>query len=149
MAIDYFDYLWPATWGIPSSLERQDFFGWTVGSYSYQLKMCIDTAFLCTKIQILCAQHAKWQPVWHSLGWNFHFDLTRPKTHRLVDSYHLPKLIFTTRKNSGFFKGHDSSRKISWQTSGKSWHICLFRASAPHFVCGWLDIIHHVRTPRM
>ena len=33
--------------------------------------MCIDTAFLCTKIQILCAQHAKWQPVWHSLGWIF------------------------------------------------------------------------------
>ena len=78
------------------------------------------------------------------------------ETHRLVDSYHLPRLIFTTRKKKTcflivFFKGHDSSRKTSWQTSRKSWHICLFRANATHFVVvdGLIyHCIHHVRTPR-
>ena len=88
--------------GNPFQSWKAGFF-W-VNSRKLPAKMCIDPAFLCTKIQILCAQHAKWQPVWHSLGGNCHFDLTRPKTHRLVDSYHLPKLIFTTRKNSGFLR---------------------------------------------
>ena len=97
IAMDYFEYLWPATGESLPVLKGRTFW---VNRRKLPAKMyCI---IVCTKIQILCAQHAKCHNI--HLG-EFSLRPHTSKTHRLVDSCHLPRLIFTTRKKLSFFKG--------------------------------------------
>ena len=81
-----------------------------------------------TKIQILCAQHAKWQPVWHSLGWIFtstcslrvmtplaRFPGKPPANHGTLVSFELVLLILFVDGLTSFIMSAPPGCRISLQ----------------------------------